>query len=357
MKVTFLVPREEFSGGARVTHIHARALQQMGHDVTLIVPPQPKPSLMERIRRFRTGTPILKGGHYNGDDYRMIRLDRHRPILPADVPDSDVVIATWWETAEWMLALPERAGKKVHFVQHYEAFSPATAHRVDAVLAAKTRKITISNWLDEKLRLEFGNEDVALVPNGVDMRQFNAPPRARQDVFTIGTLYHLAGFKNTRMALDIFSRFRAHYPDARLVTFGERSRLSEMPLPEGSVHTARPAQDRIKDIYARCDVWLCPSLSEGFGLPMLEAMACRCPVISTPAGAAPDFIREGENGFLMPFDDTDRALELLEHVAALDEPGWQRLSDAAYATALGASWESASKRFEQALLETVVSPS
>ena len=352
MKVTFLVPREEFSGGARVIHIHARALQQMGHDVTLIVPPLPKPSLMERIRRFRTGTPILKGGHYNGDDYRMIRLDRHRPILPADVPDADVVIATWWETAEWMLALPERAGKKVHFVQGYEAFVPATAHRVDAVLAADTDKITISGWLAGKL-LEMGNMNVAVVSNGVDMRQFDAPPRSRQPAFTMGTLYHAKESKNTQMVLDIFNRFRVSHPNARLVTFGERQEFPKLPLPEGTVHTARPAQDRIRNVYAQCDIWLCPSLSEGFGLPMLEAMACRCPVISTPAGAAPDFIREGENGFLIPFNGTDRALELLEHVAALDEPGWRRLSDAAYATALGASWENASKRFEQALLETV----
>jgi glycosyltransferase involved in cell wall biosynthesis len=52
-----------------------------------------------------------------------------------------------------------------------------------------------------------------------------------------------------------------------------------------------------KNVYADCDVWLFASFSEGFGLPIIEAMACRCPVVATRAGCAPDVIKEGVNGY------------------------------------------------------------
>ena len=66
-----------------------------------------------------------------------------------------------------------------------------------------------------------------------------------------------------------------------------------MPLPRDTEFHLRPPQDRIRDIYSKCDAWLFGSRSEGFGLPILEAMACRTPVIGTPAGAAPELLGDG----------------------------------------------------------------
>lgn len=49
-------------------------------------------------------------------------------------------------------------------------------------------------------------------------------------------------------------------------------------------------------------MWLFTSLEEGFGLPILEAMACGTPVVASRAGAAPDLIRDGETGYLCDWD-------------------------------------------------------
>jgi len=77
-----------------------------------------------------------------------------------------------------------------------------------------------------------------------------------------------------------------------------------------------PPQDQIRSIYGSCDAWLCGSSSEGFYLPLLEAMACRCPVVSTKVGGATDLIQEGVNGFLADVGDSktlaDRTVELLQ---------------------------------------------
>ena len=52
--------------------------------------------------------------------------------------------------------------------------------------------------------------------------------------------------------------------------------------------------------YQSADVFVFPSLLEGFGHVLLEAMACGLPVISTTRTAAPDLVRQGQEGFVIP---------------------------------------------------------
>jgi glycosyltransferase involved in cell wall biosynthesis len=104
----------------------------------------------------------------------------------------------------------------------------------------------------------------------------------------------------------------------------------------------------LRDIYARCDAWLFGSRMEGFGLPILEAMACRTPVIATPAGAAPELL-SGGGGVLVPAEDPRAMARAILRVCSLSPLRWRRLSDAALTTAASYSWEGAAERFEKAL--------
>ena len=67
-------------------------------------------------RRVRTDTRI---SHFDYVGVPVHVLDRYRPVMDCDVPDGDVVIATWWETAEWVVELSSRKGAKAYFIQHY----------------------------------------------------------------------------------------------------------------------------------------------------------------------------------------------------------------------------------------------
>lgn len=353
MRVTFVCPPFTMSGGDRVIAIYARRLHERGHAVSVVAPAYPRPGLGQRLLDLLRGRERVEkspSSYYEGSGVAPRILDRHRPIVADDLPDADVVIATWWETGEWVDALPPSKGRHVHFIQHYEAFDGQPKERVDAVLRLPSFKITISKWLDELLREEFGNTRVAKVPNSVDMTQFNAPPRGRHDPPTVGLIYSTTPWKNCQAAIRAFERLRARLPEARLRTFGYGDPSPALPLPAETVHTRMPAQDKIRDIYAECDVWLCPSRGEGFHLPPLEAMACRCPVVSTPVGGPIDIVREGENGFIVPFDDAEAAAERLERILTCPEADWRRMSDAAHATATAYSWDDATRLFEAALI-------
>jgi len=354
MRITFLTPAADMSGGARVIHIYASMLGKRGHEVSVVTRPPARPAWKKQIRNIVRGKAPRdeeqRPTHYDGIDYRLITIDRARPIEAQDLPDADVVIATWWETVEWMMRLPVNKGRPFHFVQHYEAFDNMPKDRVDAVLSRPIRRITISVWLDELLRETFKQRSVALVPNSVDTSQFYAPPRGPRDRPTVGMLYSDIPWKDFDTGLTAFKQLLEHLPDARLITFGNMPLKDQHALPPGSVHTVLPAQDAIRSIYGSCDVWLCSSTAEGFHLPPLEAMACRCPVISTPVGGPADIVREGVNGHIAPIGDAPKMAERLLEFFAQPEDRWRAMSDAAHDTAVKYSWDDATDLFEAALL-------
>jgi glycosyltransferase involved in cell wall biosynthesis len=271
-------------------------------------------------------------------------------VRDRDVPDGDVVIATWWETAYAVNALSPAKGAKVYFVQHHEVHEGMPVHLSSATYHLPLRKITISQWLVDAMAELYGDTDVALVENSVDLSQFNAPPRGKNAVPVVGLLYSGSHYKGVDISLAAIARARRQVPDLKVVAFGKVAPQPSLPLPEGTHYERRPAQDRLRELYAMCDVWLCGSRSEGFHLPPLEAMACRTPVVSTRVGGAYDVVTEGVNGHLVDIGDAEALGDRLADVARTSPEAWQAMSDAAYDRAQSYSWADATDRFE-ALLE------
>jgi glycosyltransferase involved in cell wall biosynthesis len=355
MRITFVTPVADLSGGARVIHIYAKALKERGHSVCVLTRPTAIP-LKRRVRSLLSGRgfpPRLSAGPTFYDqasyDYRVEAA--LRPIDASEVPDADVVIATWWETAEWVAKYPRSKGKKVHFIQHYEAFPGIPKDRVDAVLRLPTYKITISGWLNELLRNKFGATHVAVVPNSVDLKQFDAPTRGKQRHPTVGLLYSPHPIKDCKTGFRAFALLKESLPNAQLIAFGKTPPAISLPLPSGTNYTLLPSQDRMSDVYASCDVWLLSSATEGFSLVFLEAMACRCPVVATTVGGPVDTINDGVEGFLSPVGDAKALAEKIKTVLSLSEADWRKMSDAAYLRATSYSWNDAVDRFEAALNE------
>ncbi|HEX8323972.1 MAG TPA: glycosyltransferase family 4 protein [Tepidisphaeraceae bacterium] len=350
MRVTFVLPHAGLAGGIRVCAIYAKALQARGHQVHVVSTPKPPPtSFRKRVKAIFKGPKAAEPGHFDNVNVPHTVIDRWRPIVDTDLPDADVVIATWWETAEWVAALSPRKGKKAYFVQHDERFVGQPSQRVEATFKLPMHRITIAKWLVDLARGSYGVDQIDLVPNGVDIEHFSAPPRNKQKLATIGLMYATAQFKGVDIALEAYKNAARNVANLRLITFGQHHPTDQLPLPAGAGFTYRPAQEKIPEIYASCDAWLFASRSEGFGLPILEAMACRTPVIGTPTGAAPELIALGGGVLVKPQDPIDMA-RAIERVCRLPQAEWKALSDAAHATAQVNTWEKSTELFEQSLL-------
>ena len=355
MHITFVLPTASLGGGTRVVAIYAQRLQRRGHDVQVISLPPRLPSVRKRLRSLLRDHRWLTAAtsphsHLDGTDVHHTVIDRWRPVCDHDIPDGDVVIATWWETAEWVNALSATKGAKAYFVQGHEVFPRQPADRVKATYSMSFHKIVVSKVLAKLMREVYGARDVSLVPNSVDTEQFTSEPRGKQRVPTVGLLYSPAYVKGCDISLRAFELVRGSLGEARLLAFGLSDPVENLPLPAGTKYVKQPPQDRIRDVYGQCDVWLCGSRSEGFHLPPLEAMACRCPVVSTYVGGPADTIENGVNGYLVEPENFSALAERVVQVISMPDQHWKEMSHAAYATAMRYTWEDATKRFEAALV-------
>lgn len=354
MKITFLLPIVGLAGGIKVAAIYAAALARNGHQVVLVSPPPRTIPLRRKIKSLLLGkgwpkTMRVPTSHLDGLGLDHRTLDTWRPIVDSDVPDSDVVIATWWETAEWAAKLSPQKGAKVYFVQAYEVFPHLPRERVLATYRLPMQKIVIANWLKVLMNDTFADPNVALVPNSVDRAQFFAPPRGKQARPTIGFLYHASTLKGVDLSLQVIQRLAGKIAGLRVIAFG-----SETPFgfpnwnAEIEFHLS-PAQDTLRDLYAQCDVWLTASRSEGFNLPAMEAMACRTPVVATRTGWPEEAIVQYGNGVLVDVGDVDGLTAGVEWALTLTDPEWRAVSNAAFDTVVQCSWERSAQLFEQVL--------
>lgn len=354
LRITFVLPYAALGGGVRAVAMHARNLAAMGHAVTIVSTPKREVSLKRRISAFLRGDAWTNNQHgpshiHNlpGVEHRMI--ESYRPVRDGDLPDADVVIATWWETAEWVAGLSPRKGSKFYFVQHHETvFDNQPTMRVEATYRLPLRKIAVARWLSDLMRDKYGDGGVPVVPCGIDHTVFNAAPRGKQNRPTVGMMFARAAFKGSDVAFAAFEMAAANIPGLTLQVFGEKAPAPPFTLPKNATFEQRPPQQRLAEIYASCDAWLFASRCEGFGLPILEAMSCRTPVIGTPTGVAPEVIGEG-GGVLVPSDDPQEMSIAIERISRLNEPAWRELSDAAYRTASRFTWENSAEMFVRAL--------
>src|SRR5437868_1934425 len=105
MRVTFVVYQANLTGGIRVIGVYADRLKRRGHDVTIVSRPRQVPTLKQQAKSILKGNgwlpdPTDHPTHFDNLDVEHQVIESRRPITDRDVPDADVVIATWWETAD-----------------------------------------------------------------------------------------------------------------------------------------------------------------------------------------------------------------------------------------------------------------
>lgn len=361
MKITFLLPFAGISGGIRVVALYADRLQKRGHYVTIVSMPHWLQNRKALLRDFFTRRLVMKAKRQEEPSFlrELVNveqrvLDRVRPIEDRDVPDGDIVIATWWETAEWAWALSERKGAKVYFLQGFDGSLGQPIDRVKGTWALPMHKIVVSKWLADMARDEFDDDNVSTVPNSVDLQQFYAPPRGKQSTPTVGTIYSTKDYRGCRQVFEAIERTAGRVGELKLLSFGigpeDRSALA---LPGRCTYSEMPPQEQLRNIYSSCDAWILGAEREGFGLPILEAFACRTPVVATKAGAAPELLAAGTDGqapgVLVDFNNIEQMTDAITQVLTQSEESWKRMSNRALEIAQSYTWDDATDLFEKAL--------
>jgi glycosyltransferase involved in cell wall biosynthesis len=102
-------------------------------------------------------------------------------------------------------------------------------------------------------------------------------------------------------------------------------------------------------MYTEFDALILPTLFEGFGLVLVEAMAAGLPVIATSHSMAPDIVQQGRNGWIIPLRDSNAILESVSELRRLSDENYSALRKSARQSALSFTWE----KFTENLSELV----
>ena len=156
------------------------------------------------------------------------------------------------------------------------------------------------------------NKDVSIIPWGLKQPIFEEPSRAEfglaEDDFVIIAVGRLVKRKGLDCLVQAIARTGISSVKLLIVGDGpERERLESLAGDLGvrnRIDFLGPVAESKKFQYlSASDLFVLPSLHEGFGIVFLEAMHCGLPVITTDCGGQTDFLRDGHNGYLVPVND------------------------------------------------------
>ena len=321
MKITFLTPHINISGGVKIILGYADRLARRGYEVSVICP---QPIFGEtRIK----GIPFIypKRPLMNLVKYKPSWIDVSANIKyvasweEREIPNGDIVVATAWQTAPYVKDYSSEKGKKFYLVQHYETLYHAGNYekKADETYRYPLRKIVVSTWLKEIMRKKY-NSEATLIVNPVDLAHFEQTRKEYNSRRRICMLHHTFYWKGVNDGVEAFKIAKKKYPDIQLVMFGK----SVKKVPLDCDYYCRPWGSKLKHIYDSCDIFLCPSWGEGFGLPSVEAMACKCALVTTNNGGSRDYAIHGKTALVSPPKNPERLaqnlIRLLENKELLE---------------------------------------
>jgi len=261
-------------------------------------------------------------------------------ILPANhpkyIPDADILVSTAWQTAEFVAKLSAVKGVPFYFILHYESLWARYKSRAVKTYDLPMKKLVISSWLKGMLKEKHGQTaDVIVTPVNQDM--FFCEEKKWNSTRRICMLHHDYNWKGYEDGIKAVKEVIAQGHDLELVVFGEKLK-DPQPLFDSAgfdfEYHYRPTRERLRKIYCSCDIFLCPSWYEGLGMPAMEAMACRCSLVTTDTGGCLDYAIDEQTALVSaPRDVTGLSrnlIRLLEDEAllkSLSEDGYRKINE------------------------------
>lgn len=306
LRITFVLPGrgQPPAGGNRVVYEYANRLSERGHQVTVLhvsYLPAVSPSIWRKFRNhiLRYIYYLATGGWRPSSWFevvrgvRMIWIPALKPYL---IPDADIIVATWWLTAEKIALYSQKKGEKFYLIQGVETWE-GHDDRVFETWHLPFKKIVISRWLQDIFE-EIG-EKTFYIPNALDFDKFGIDiPLSERNSKHIAMLYHLGPWKGSEDGIAALKFAKEKIPELTAELFGVSSRPEI--LPNWIKYRSNPSQSDIRAIYNRASIFLAPSHSEGWGLTVAESMACGCAVVATNIGGHREFSEHKKTALLVP---------------------------------------------------------
>ncbi len=182
--------------------------------------------------------------------------------------------------------------------------------------------IAVSNYTAKSIMAEYGisSNKISVIPNAVDIDKFNPEINGtdirkklnlgnEKIILFVGRLDFQKGIE---FLISAFSEVIKDFPDVKLIVVGDgplKNRIKyiiyEHDLSKSVFLMGHATDEDLPKIYAASDLFVVPSLMEGFGIVYIEAMSCGKACIGTSIGGVEDVIVNGYTGILVPPANSD----------------------------------------------------
>ena len=211
-------------------------------------------------------------------------------------------------------------GSDVHTLGLDPAYRPVVKHTVEAADAVTC----VSEFLRNSAQNDLGIEkEIHVIPNFINIDRFThlegirltvesgcVSLRQENDAHELHPeekiLLHASNFRKVKRVVGLIEIMRVvvdHYPKTRLIIAGDgptrievERKIEELDLCN-NVHLLG-IKSNMQEIMCSADMFLLNSKLEGMPLVLLEAMSCKLPVVTTPAGGIPELVRPGKDGLV-----------------------------------------------------------
>jgi glycosyltransferase involved in cell wall biosynthesis len=193
-----------------------------------------------------------------------------------------------------------------------------------------------------------GNDKIELVKNGVNLEEINSVTPMGLDGISIvffGHLMHLKGVDELVKAFYHVS-LKNRQVHLHLVGDGElmgycRNFVQEKNLKQRVHFWGAQPQNVLFSIIKGADICVLPSRNDAANLGVLEAMAAGKPIVTTPVGGIPEYVKDGRNGIVVQHEKLASAIEfLVENEEVRNKIGQNNLQDV-----LAYSWKKQSREY------------
>jgi len=199
----------------------------------------------------------------------------------------------------------------------YAGIDPRTIAREEAEYA-EADCVTIPSTFAYRSFLDQGvaPEKLRLLPYGVNLSRFEpvaAPATDRFDILYVGAMSLQKGVQYLVQAYQ-----KLQHPNKSLTFVGTPSEALMSILKQRGFWSddisvlGHMPQAELKTVMSKSHVMVLPSIQDGFGMVMAQAMACGCPVIASCHTGAEDLYTDGKEGYIVPIRDVDSLAQRLQ---------------------------------------------
>jgi glycosyltransferase involved in cell wall biosynthesis len=203
---------------------------------------------------------------------------------------------------------------------------------IERALARMTSRLialTDAERQDHLVRLVGRRERFVVIPSGIDVDGFKNARRAGKvvpdwfgcppDSMIVGSVGWLTDIKGHRFLIDAVAQLKREWPRLHLVIVGSGDQRDDLLAQAeragiGEALHLVGSREEVAACLAGFDCFALPSLNEGMGRSLIEAMAAGLPVIASHVGGIPSLIEDGVSGLLVPAGDSAALANALRRV-------------------------------------------